>query len=85
MNAEHPFAVSFMYATGPVPNLGCSLDAHSTGFEDPVVDQVAFDKRFESGPGHKATWESVLPAEYPVNALRTLAKDMVGIFCFLLF
>lgn len=74
---DHPFAVSFMYANGLVPNLGCILNAESTGFEDQVVDQVAFDNRFERGPSHRATWESVLPAEYPVNSLRTLAKDQV--------
>jgi hypothetical protein len=69
-----------MYAHWVVPNHGCSLNAYSTGFEDPVLDRVAFDKRFERVTRHRATWEDVIPAEYPVNSLRTLAKDQVHLW-----
>lgn len=71
-----------MYANGLVPNLGCDLNPESTGFEEPDVDLLAFDRRFGKSSGHKATWETVLPAEYPTNALRTVAKEQVRLFIF---
>lgn len=69
--------MSFLYATGHVPNLSCQLSADKTGFEEPAVDHVAFWQRFVGNRRARPAWEEVLAAEYPVNALRGLARDMV--------
>jgi hypothetical protein len=75
VNLGHPFAVSLLYATGQVPTLSCELNDTSTGFETPTTDPRAFEERFGADPGWQVLWD----AEYPVNALRTLARNVVRV------
>lgn len=77
LNGRNPLAVSLLYATGHVPNLGCQVSQARTGFEEPTLDEVAFQQRFLGSRRSRPAWEEVLAAEYPVNALRSLARDMV--------
>jgi hypothetical protein len=50
MNNGHPLALSFLFATGPVPKLACNVSPTATDLELAFADQTIFDKRICGKP-----------------------------------
>lgn len=67
-----PFAMSFLYAVAPSPILSCDLSEATTGFEEPRRNHTLWQKLYAS-----ATAVDFYYGEYPVGAMRQLAKDAV--------
>lgn len=78
VNPRFPFAVSLLYASGPVPTLDCNVDEKKTGFETATAErQLAAQRMFDDRFGPQPSWAQVYNAEYPVNALRSVSRNMV--------
>lgn len=67
-----PFAMSFLYAVAPSPILSCDLSEATTGFEEPRRNHTLWQKLYAS-----ATAVDFYHGEYPVGAMRQLAKNAV--------